>query len=126
MANESHKHIWVFDNPRARSHVFFRWLSTHPLLQACYHPFVLPAHFGPENFYKDVRVSKQRRKVIDELSPQSQTDDSYDAATSVLEAAITDAKTKVGTQCLSILKPRGSLMHRPRASDCSLVTIATE
>lgn len=98
----SNKHVWVFDNPRARSHVFFRWVSTHPELSKCYHPYVLPAHFGPDNFYNDVRVSERRRKIIDDLSPQSRSDDRYDEATSVLESAMNDAEANVYMEWLIV------------------------
>nr|POF00399.1 hypothetical protein CFP56_75680 [Quercus suber] len=42
--------IFLFDMARCRSHLFFRYLSTHPEVLPLWHPFLPAFLFGPERF----------------------------------------------------------------------------
>ncbi|KXT16660.1 hypothetical protein AC579_8056 [Pseudocercospora musae] len=49
MSDPSENNIFfIFDSTRLRSHLFFRWLSTHPNVYPIYHPYVMAAMFGPD------------------------------------------------------------------------------
>jgi len=88
------KPIFVFDNPRTRSHLFWRWIGTHPDLRTEYHPYLLAAHLGPENFYRDIRCSAQRRKVIDEFEAADVTD-TFESANHELQRLISASSSPV-------------------------------
>jgi hypothetical protein len=50
MADNQHPlRVFIFDSTRRRSHLFFRYLSTHNAFKPIYHPFICAAMFGPEN-----------------------------------------------------------------------------
>lgn len=42
------KHVILYDMTRQRSHLFFRYLSTHPDVEAMWHPILAPFSYGPE------------------------------------------------------------------------------
>ncbi|KAF2486462.1 hypothetical protein BDY17DRAFT_79558 [Neohortaea acidophila] len=56
--------IFVFDSTRLRSHLFFRYVSTHPALAPIYHPFLTSAMFGPERISLYFRHSDAREKEV--------------------------------------------------------------
>lgn len=60
----SPKKVFIFDMTRHRSHLLFRYLSTHPDIQPLWHPFLPAFLFGPENithYMKDTRpISDQK------------------------------------------------------------------
>lgn len=42
------KHVILYDMTRQRSHLFFRYLSTHPDIESMWHPILGPFSYGPE------------------------------------------------------------------------------
>lgn len=63
MNDLTRKRIWVFDNMRARSHVFFRLFSQHPQLHQIYHPY-LPASIGACQYHDKPRHSAARTEEL--------------------------------------------------------------
>ncbi|KAK5173462.1 uncharacterized protein LTR77_002143 [Saxophila tyrrhenica] len=100
------KPIFVFDNPRTRSHLFWRWIGTHPDLRTEYHPYLLAAHLGPENFYRDIRCSPQRREVIEKYGV-TDVPDTFNSATQDLQKAVNRASNQrlfVSDHCHRLVK----------------------
>lgn len=52
------KQVFLFDMTRHRSHLFFRYLSTHPDVQPLWHPFVSAFLFGPQNITHSLKDSR--------------------------------------------------------------------
>jgi hypothetical protein len=55
MASPSPLRIFIFDSARLRSHLFFRFLSTHDAFAPIYHPFLSAAMFGPEELTQHLK-----------------------------------------------------------------------
>lgn len=92
------KHIFVFDLSRNRSHLFFRYLGTHPDIQELWHP-ILPAFiFGPERltqYTKNVTLDGQ----VTEWAPALGTETFADA-TRKIWAAVKEAEDQVRTSII--------------------------
>ncbi|KAF4943749.1 hypothetical protein FSARC_14842 [Fusarium sarcochroum] len=59
------KRIFIFDNPRNRSHLFYRLLATHPQLKTHYHPYVNAGCFGPGKIHYSIFGNNpERTKLI--------------------------------------------------------------
>ncbi|KAK5166206.1 uncharacterized protein LTR77_008467 [Saxophila tyrrhenica] len=54
--------VFVFDNPRSRSHLFFRWISTSPKLAPIHHAFMMASLLGPDRFTLHTRASPGRKQ----------------------------------------------------------------
>lgn len=62
------KRIFIFDNPRNRSHLFFRYLTTHPALKTHYHPYVTAGCLGPDKLNYDIYTTDpERARLVREL-----------------------------------------------------------
>jgi len=86
--------IFIFDSTRLRSHLFSRYMSTHPDLAPIYHPYLTAAMFGPEHLAQHLEHSQTR---CDELQQESKTifgTDSYASNTTALLESI--AKAELG------------------------------
>ena len=59
--------IFIFDQMRARSHIFFRFMSTHHQLAPLYHPFWLAPFLGLENIADHFEHSEARRNELREV-----------------------------------------------------------
>ena len=57
MADPPPKCVFLFDMPRHRSHLFFRFLSTHPDIKSHWHPYLPAFLFGPE------RITSKTKKA---------------------------------------------------------------
>ncbi|KAK4507725.1 hypothetical protein PRZ48_001460 [Zasmidium cellare] len=80
---------------RHRSHLFFRYLSTHPDLEPVYHPFMDAFMFGPERITRLTKNSAARKTDLEtELSTAT-----YDRAETDLLRRATGANEKVRSQC---------------------------
>jgi len=67
----SNPRIFIFDATRLRSHLFFRYISTHPALQPIYHPYLTAAMFGPEAL-KNLLAPSPTRAAEMGLTPEVQ------------------------------------------------------
>ena len=92
MANEADSHpilrVFVFDSARLRSHVFFRYLSTHPDLAPISHPFLPAAEFGPQTLVRQLQHSEIRQREIEQ---ESVTNDTFDGCRDAFLDAVDQA-----------------------------------
>lgn len=60
------KEIFIFDNARNRSHLFFRLLATHPQLETVHHPYVNVGCMGPglEKITYKIQTDNPRRMAL--------------------------------------------------------------
>lgn len=80
---------------RHRSHLFFRYLGTHPEVQDVWHPFLPAFLFGPERMTQHTKnVSLDGKQV--EWVPPSGTETYADVTDKFLHA-VKDAEDKVRT-----------------------------
>ncbi|KAF2159132.1 hypothetical protein M409DRAFT_30414 [Zasmidium cellare ATCC 36951] len=63
--DEKKRTVFVFDMARHRSHLFFRYMSTHPDLEPVYHPYMDAFAFGPERITKWTNNSAARKKDLE-------------------------------------------------------------
>lgn len=70
--------IFIFDSTRLRSHLFFRFLSTHDALAPVYHPFLPGAMFGPERIVQHLKLSDARQRELNERRRGPGSDATYD------------------------------------------------
>lgn len=92
MAPNESLRILIFDSTRLRSHLFFRYVSTHPDLALIYHPYLMAAMFSPEYLAQHLKHSQARS---DELEQQSKTifgTDTYTSRTTAYLEAIAKAE----------------------------------
>lgn len=76
---QQHKQVVVFDMPRTRSHLFSRYITTHPDLEHCAHPFVAAACFGPERLGLRMTFGAEDDPTAKSMVPVSD-DDTYEGA----------------------------------------------
>lgn len=83
--------IFIYDLPRTRSHLFFKYLGTHPDVQSKWHPY-LPAHqFGPENILPKLSDDVSGWRTIDGCP-------TYEMATKAFREAYDEAMKDVGQE----------------------------
>lgn len=87
------KQIFVFDMTRHRSHLFFRYLGTHPDVRALWHPFLSPFLFGPERMTLRTRNINLDGQQAEWIPPTG--NDTYENATNKFLHAVEEAKTQV-------------------------------
>ena len=88
--------VFVFDHLRARSHLFFRWMSTSPELEAIYHPFILANLLGRDaRFTQHSRNSEARNKENNQDLLPLYGQDTFESCRLNLEAAVKEAQEKV-------------------------------
>lgn len=81
------KCVLLFDMTRNRSHLFFRFLSTHPEIQSCWHPFLTAFLFGPERITQHIKRAGSITKQADPGWDAMLSDETYsDAAEKFLSA----------------------------------------
>lgn len=86
--------IFVFDSTRLRSHLFFRYLSTHPDLAPVYHSFLMAGMFGPEHLSQHLQHSSMREKEIrEDLQPFRGTE-TYEENQRDLVSAVSEAERR--------------------------------
>lgn len=90
------KLIVLFDMPRARSHLFFRFLGTHPDIKSVWHPFMPACIFGPERItlHTTEKTNVDRGLVV---YPESDGDISYSGVTRKFVHDVEEAEDQVGT-----------------------------
>ncbi|KAI6784183.1 uncharacterized protein J7T54_004729 [Emericellopsis cladophorae] len=117
-ANTSPQRIFIFDNPRCRSHLFFRLLSTHPQLKTHYHPYVLPGCQGPEKIHYDIyKNNPARAQLVKELwEPMCSDDYTFaNAERHLLDAVAAiekEGKTLLSSEhCCYLLKSQILIKH---------------
>ncbi|KAM0198950.1 hypothetical protein ACHAPI_003394 [Fusarium lateritium] len=60
--------VFIFDNPRNRSHLFYRLLATHPQLISHYHPYVNAGCLGPDKIHYSIYENNPARtRLVREL-----------------------------------------------------------
>ena len=84
--------IFVFDSTRLRSHLFFRYLSTHPALEPIYHPFLSAAMFGPDQIANYLEHSEIREEELATYRKTLAVPDTYAENIRKLESAVQSAK----------------------------------
>lgn len=103
-------HIWCFDMTRHRSHLFNRYLCTHPTVQAYRHPFLQAALFGPERITQYTKNTTPDGKQA-EWAPASGTE-TYADATGKFVRAVNEARDLVSNNATTdkILRLKYSLL----------------
>ena len=91
-------HIFVFDYMRTRSHLFWRWISTHPSLTISYHPYLMAGFLGRERVTKGLRHSEKREASLQALGKLTPTDETFDSSTRSLEKEVAQADREVRRQ----------------------------
>ena len=97
--------IFIFDNMRSRSHLFFRWLSTSPGLAPIYHPFILAMFLGPERFTRFTRNSESRNKENNEALLLIYGDDTHESCSRKLRSDIMKAQQAVSRGSRATFSP---------------------
>lgn len=94
MAETKPKRVFLFDMTRQRSHLFFRFLSTHPEVQPLWHPYLGAHLLGPERFTQfDFNGNKLPTDGLEwDVLLNNET---YEVATAKLAAAVEDASKQV-------------------------------
>lgn len=87
------EHIFIFDMARDRSHLFFRFLSTHPDIATLWHPYMGPAIFGPERITQHTKRDNQDKTDGEWVSPTGT--ETYAEARQKHIDAVKHAKAKV-------------------------------
>lgn len=91
---QQHKQVVVFDMPRTRSHLFSRYITTHPDLEHYAHPFVAAACFGPERLGLHMTLGAEDDSTAKNVVPVSD-DDTYEGAAAAFVKAQHEAIRKV-------------------------------
>ena len=95
MKSTSPKHIFIFDMARTRSHLFFRFLSTHPDIENLWHPFLNCALLGPERITKRSKNQEARNQENDVEYVPYYTDVTYEQAKRNLITSADDVVNEV-------------------------------
>ena len=86
--------IFIFDQLRTRSHLFHRFLSTHPALTPLWHPYIKAAFLGPEAHAFHTRNSPARRHETEvDMIPFYGTD-TYESCGGDLEREVEKARAE--------------------------------
>lgn len=93
--NVQRPHIFVFDYMRTRSHLFWRWMSTHPELHAIYHPYFDSGFFGADRVIKHTRNSQARQADHDFLRKCTPSERTHQDSNGVLVREIQKAEQEV-------------------------------
>lgn len=80
--------IFIFDQLRSRSHLFHRFLSTHPALTPLWHPFLKAAYFGPERHSLRAQNSPARQEEVQREMLPRYAGETYASCARELEAAV--------------------------------------
>ena len=88
-------HIFVFDYMRTRSHLFWRWFSTHPALHVHYHPYLVSGFFGGSRILKYTRNSGKRQAEHDFLVQSTPTNETHEDSNRKLENELKKAEQEV-------------------------------
>lgn len=91
----SPRHLFVFDNMRTRSHLFWRWISTHPELYTTYHRYLKAGFLGPQNVLPKLRDTPARTKENEEMLKHVGEPDTFGSSNRRLEADIAEAEKQV-------------------------------
>lgn len=88
------KQVLIFDNPRNRSHLFFRLLATHPEFKTHYHPYMNAASLGPERVLREkVLANEERAKLAKEFwEPMCSDEFTFAEAQRGVVQAVSDSK----------------------------------
>ena len=100
MAAQTNEHthplrVCVFDNMRARSHIFARLFSEHPQIQQVYHPFMMASFLGPERMTAHTKHSERREKEVNEDWLPLYVPDTYGTSRKWLEDQVHEIERKV-------------------------------
>ena len=88
-------HIFVFDYMRTRSHLFWRWFSTHPALDVHYHPYLMSGFLGASRILIYTRNSEKRQAENDWLAESAGTNESHEDSNRKLENDLKKAEQEV-------------------------------
>lgn len=92
MASGAPLRVFIFDGTRLRSHLFFRYFSTHPDVSPIYHPFLTAAMFGPEQLAQHLKHSDMRKHELEVDMVPLQVPDTYASNRAAFEAAVAKAE----------------------------------
>jgi hypothetical protein len=90
-------HIFVFDYMRTRSHLFWRWVSTHPALYVTYHRYLMSGFLGGSRILKHTRNSEARQTEHEFLVNSTPTDETHEDSNQVLKEDIAQAEAEVSS-----------------------------
>ena len=88
-------HIFVFDYMRTRSHLFWRWMSTHPALYVTYHRYFMSGFLGRSTILKHTRNSEARQAEHEFLLNSTPSDETYEDSNQRLKGDIAEAEAEV-------------------------------
>lgn len=91
--SQQRRQVFLFDMTRHRSHLFFRYLGTHPAIFSVWHPFLQAAIFGPERITQHTNNVDLDGNKIEWTSPSGP--ETYADATTKFLDAIKEAKDQV-------------------------------
>lgn len=89
------QHIFVFDNMRTRSHLFWRWISMHSELYTTYHRFLNAAYLGPDSILPKLQDLEARTKENEEMLKMFGEQDTWESSNGDLERDIEEAEKQV-------------------------------
>lgn len=96
MPDSKPNQVFLFDMTRARSHLFFRFLSTHPDVQSYWHPYLSAHIFGPDRITHYTKNASQDSDKVD--WDADLTTETYAIATENLLKAAREAEENVSIQ----------------------------
>lgn len=88
-------HIFVLDYMRTRSHLFWRWMSTHPSLYVTYHPYMMSGFLGADSIIRSTRNSPARQAEHDFLRQSTPSDETHEESNQTLKEDMEKAEQEV-------------------------------
>ncbi|CZT15727.1 uncharacterized protein RCC_01561 [Ramularia collo-cygni] len=84
--------FFIFDAMRTRSHLFFRYLSTHAKFHPIYHPYLNAAILGEERWAKPAECCEERRFEIWEGMKLLLVDDTFESLNEDLRGRVEEGQ----------------------------------
>lgn len=87
--------VFVLDNMRKRSHLWFRMLSQHPRFESVYHPYLLTTTMGPYIQCEFLKHSEERHKeIVEDWVPMHVTE-THESQSKMLLRCVREIEEKV-------------------------------
>lgn len=80
---------------RTRSHLFWRWISTHAELYTTYHRYINAGFLGPQNILPRLRDTEARTKENEEMIKIFGEKDTFESSNRDLEKDVEEAEKQV-------------------------------